>query len=184
MKRGLLGTILWGGIAAGIGVGLFFIKHEVKDQERRLNALNAEIQRNQETIHVLKAEWSYLNDPTRLRQLSEKHLGMHPVRPNQVATLDSVLKDGMPPAVMLASATPPARAPQAPATVQPVLPPAAAQPVKLADSQQGKPKPTDTSKPQPPAKPQPTKPGTLTLAHAPAKPAKSSTLAQTPGGVP
>ncbi|TAN71305.1 MAG: energy transducer TonB, partial [Magnetospirillum sp.] len=88
MTRGILGTILWSCLAACIGVGLFFVKHEVKDQERHLNALTAEIQRNQETIHILRAEWSYLNDPARLRALSEKHLGMHPVLPAQVATLD------------------------------------------------------------------------------------------------
>ncbi|WP_040565990.1 cell division protein FtsL [Magnetospirillum molischianum] len=96
MKRGILGTVLWIGLAACIGVGLFLIKHEVKDQERRLNALNTEIRSNQESVHVLRAEWAYLNDPTRLRALAERHLGMRPVQPTQMASLDVVLRDGLP----------------------------------------------------------------------------------------
>jgi len=96
MKRGILGTVLWIGLAACIGVGLFLVKHEVKDQERRLTALNAEIRNNQESVHVLRAEWAYLNDPTRLRTLAERHLGMHPVQPTQMASLDAVLRDGLP----------------------------------------------------------------------------------------
>ena len=96
LRRSLLGTILWSMMAACIGIGLFVVKYEVKDLEARLNGLNAEIHRNQETIHVLRAEWSYLNDPIRLRALSEKHLGMRPMMPSQVATLDTLPKDGIP----------------------------------------------------------------------------------------
>ncbi len=158
MRRGILGTVLWACLAAVIGVGLFFVKHEVKDQERRLAALTGEIQRNQETIHVLRAEWSYLNDPIRLRALSEKHLGMHPVSPAQVATLDGVLKNGLPAGgSQVAFAARPQR-PSPPVTaarpVDPTPPPA---PTKLA-ANQPKPKPADTGKPAP----RPTPPKTTT----------------------
>lgn len=90
MIRGLPTTILSAVLAGAVGIGLFFIKHEVKEQEARLSELNREIERNQEAIHVLKAEWSYLNDPARLRALSEKFLSMKVVGPAQIATLDSL----------------------------------------------------------------------------------------------
>lgn len=96
MTRGFLGTSLWIGLAACIGVGLFLIKHEVKLKEHRLDEINAQIQAHQESVHVLRAEWAYLNDPVRLRALAEKYLGMHPVQPNQIASLDVVLRDGLP----------------------------------------------------------------------------------------
>jgi hypothetical protein len=96
MSRGLTGTILWSLAAGAVGVALFFIKHEVKDMEHRLAGLNEEIQRNEDAIHVLRAEWSYLNDPARLRDLSERHLGMHPVMPSQVATMESLPRAAMP----------------------------------------------------------------------------------------
>ncbi|CAA7622972.1 energy transducer TonB [Magnetospirillum sp. SS-4] len=169
MNRGILGTILWTCLIGCIGIGLFVVKHEVKDQERRLATLSDEIHRNQETIHILRAEWSYLNDPARLRALSEKHLGMRPVTLNQVATLDQVLKDGLPPPVMLAAATP-ARPPQPGSAVKPSPP---LQPVKLVEGGAPRPRPADQAKP-PPKPPQP-KPGTVTLAESPPPPAPAAT---------
>jgi hypothetical protein len=90
MIRGLAATIFSACLAGAVGVGLFFIKHEVKEQEARLAELNDEIENNQEAIHVLKAEWSYLNDPARLRALSEKYLSMKVMGPKQIATLDTL----------------------------------------------------------------------------------------------
>jgi len=95
MIKGLTTTIVCACLAGAVGVGLYFVKHEVKEQEARLAVLNREIQANQEAIHVLKAEWSYLNDPTRLRALSEKFLSMKVMGPAQVASLD-VLPDTAP----------------------------------------------------------------------------------------
>lgn len=156
MRRGLTGTILWTLLAVGIGVVLFVVKYEVKDLEHRLSGLNAEIHRNQETIHILRAEWSYLNDPVRLRTLSEKHLGMKPVTPTQVATLDTLPKDGIPATGVVYAAVSPAKV---------SLPPAAAQ-AKPAEPKAAPAKLAETARPQP-AKPQPDKPGTGTLAQAP-----------------
>ena len=90
MIRGLAGTVMWTLLAGAVGIGLFFVKHEVKDLETRLAGLNLDITRNQEEMHVLKAEWSYLNDPARLRDLSERHLGMRPMGTHQIATLDTL----------------------------------------------------------------------------------------------
>ncbi|MFC4350029.1 hypothetical protein ACFOW6_00585 [Fodinicurvata halophila] len=64
---------------------LFQVKHEVQQQERRLKALNEQILRDQEAIHILKAEWSYLNDPERLARLAERHLDFQPMETEQVS---------------------------------------------------------------------------------------------------
>ncbi|MEW5727168.1 MAG: energy transducer TonB [Pseudomonadota bacterium] len=152
MMRGLAGTVVWSCVAAAIGVGLYFIKHEVKEQEARLAELNREIQRNQEAIHVLKAEWSYLNDPARLRQLSEKYLGMKPMAPAQVATLDTLPRDdgpayaaeptptnAVPKAALAVARAEPAKAhtprPVAVAKTEPAKPVAAPAPVRVAKVQ-------------------------------------------------
>jgi len=86
--KGLTGTLLWTSLAGAVGIGLFLVKHEVKDMEGRLAGINQEVQRNREEIHVLNAEWSYLNDPARLRELAQKYLGMRPLGPTQVAGFD------------------------------------------------------------------------------------------------
>ena len=93
MIRGMTGTILWVCLAGVVGVGLFFVKHEVSDLETRLAGVTHDIQSNEEEVHVLQAEWSYLNDPARLRELAEKHLGMRPIAPTQIATLDTLPGD-------------------------------------------------------------------------------------------
>ena len=74
-------TILWAALAAVAGTGLFMLKYEVQAQEQRLAGLHKDIMEAQEQIHVLKAEWSYLNEPARLREQTERHLGLHPLKP-------------------------------------------------------------------------------------------------------
>lgn len=64
---------------------LFQVKHEVQQQERRLEALNEQILHDQEAIHILRAEWSYLNDPERLAGLAKRHLDFQPMETAQVS---------------------------------------------------------------------------------------------------
>ncbi len=73
-------------LALGTGVFLFLIKYQVQDLEQQLTGFNRDIAADREAIHVLKAEWSHLNEPTRLRALTERHLEMQPVRLDQVTT--------------------------------------------------------------------------------------------------
>lgn len=129
MNSSLRSTILWTLLAGLMGATLFFIKHEVKDQETRLASVNRDIIRNQEDIHVLKAEWSYLNDPVRLRQLAERYLGMKQMGPTQIATLDTLNSTWQAPTA-LAQAHPKTPAPVAVAAIVPPKPaPKAAQTV-------------------------------------------------------
>jgi hypothetical protein len=83
-------TILWAILAIAAGTSLFMLKYEVQSQEQRLSGLRKDIVEAQESIHVLKAEWSYLNDPSRLREQAEHHLGLHPLKPNQIVSIASL----------------------------------------------------------------------------------------------
>lgn len=118
MIRGLIGTILLTLAAGLVGIGLFYVKHQVKEQEARLAELNHEIQANQEAIHVLKAEWSFLNDPSRLKQLSEKYLDMKVMGPTQVTTLQALRTDVTPPHASVAALPKPPAARPAPALAE------------------------------------------------------------------
>jgi hypothetical protein len=168
--KGLTGTILWGCVAAGIGVGLFFLKHEVKEQEARLASLNQEIRRNQEAIHVLKAEWAYLNDPARLRQLSERHLGLKPMQPSQIATLDG--REHAPAAMAAAKSAQPTQ-PAAVAKAETAKP--APMGLKAEPAKPGKPDPKAKQQPTAVAKaePKPQAPAQVLAAPPQAKVAKS-----------
>jgi len=81
-------------LAAALGFSLFLLKYEVQSLEDELIALDKTLINDRQAIHVLKAEWSLLNDPERLRVLSEKYLGLKPLSASQVITensLDTVL---------------------------------------------------------------------------------------------
>lgn len=68
---------------------LYLVEHEVQRLERRLHRLNAELLDSQQAIQVLKAEWSYLNQPDRLQELVSRHadrLQLAPLEPVQIVT--------------------------------------------------------------------------------------------------
>ncbi len=68
-------------------LALFIVKYEVRDLERALAALDLEKQRHVEAIRVLRSEWSYLNRPARIADLTARYLTLEPVRPWQVRQL-------------------------------------------------------------------------------------------------
>ena len=81
MMRG--GTIVWMLLAIAAGISLFLLKYEVAEMEDRLVDINQRTLVNLEAVHVLKAEWSYLNRPDRLEALGRDLLALEPVRPQQ-----------------------------------------------------------------------------------------------------
>jgi len=80
-------TILIILLASSLGLTLFVVKYQVQDFESVLAEYNRKITEDREAIHVLKAEWSHLNQPSRLRQLAKRYLGMVMVQPEQVVTV-------------------------------------------------------------------------------------------------
>jgi hypothetical protein len=85
MKTSLIAV--WLLLAAVAVAAMFHIAFEVEKLEARLYDTNRQIVREQETIHILQAEWSYLNRPQRLELLSEKWLpNLVPVASTQFIT--------------------------------------------------------------------------------------------------
>ncbi len=77
-------------LAGALSLALFSVKYQVQDLEKEFAGLNRSIVADQRAIHVLKAEWSHLNDPVRLRDLSARYLGLGPVEPEQLGRLDDL----------------------------------------------------------------------------------------------
>ncbi|MBW7851165.1 MAG: energy transducer TonB [Rhodospirillales bacterium] len=138
MIRGM--TALWTALAVIIGIGLFLLKYEVSELHSELAGINQEIYDNKEAIHVLKAEWSYLNDPDRLRDLNDRHLGLVPIPPARIASLDT-LPTADEPATGLAEAPAPVKPAAArPAVAVPTAPrPSAPRPPVVAAATKEKP---------------------------------------------
>ncbi len=81
---------MWAILTIAVGVALFLLKHKVQELEHQLVAKRAQIVRDLGAIRVLEAEWTYLNNPDRLRRQSEEYLGFHPPAPGNVATIASL----------------------------------------------------------------------------------------------
>lgn len=83
-------TALSVALAGALSLGLYVVKHRVVEHEGRLTEINRGIARDQQAIHVLRAEWSYLNEPARLRDLAGRHLGMTSATGAQFGTLPAL----------------------------------------------------------------------------------------------
>lgn len=109
-----IGTIVWFVILALLGVGLFQVKYAVQAKERELRTVNKQITADRQVLRVLEAEWSYLNDPVRLADLTRRHTDLAPAMANQIATFGDLrerpaaLPD--PAAPLLVEGTPPTEA--------------------------------------------------------------------------
>jgi hypothetical protein len=83
-------ALFWIGLTAAAGAVLFETSYEVQGLEEQLASLNHKIVVEQEAIQILKAEWSFLNDPTRLESLAREHLALKPIDARQFVALDIV----------------------------------------------------------------------------------------------
>ncbi len=71
-------TVISALLAIFAGVSMFVVKHQVRSLEGDLRHLERAIVAEQEAIHVLAAEWSYLNRPARLDELGRRLIGLAP----------------------------------------------------------------------------------------------------------
>lgn len=85
-----LSMLAWFIFLAFLGVGVFHLKYTVQAQEKELRKIRADISRNLDVIHVLKAEWSYLNDPTRLADLTRRHIDLAPITATQIIDITKI----------------------------------------------------------------------------------------------
>lgn len=64
--------------------GVYMVKYVVQDVQREVASLDAEVKKERESLHLLNAEWAYLNRPERLHALADKHLALAPLDSRQI----------------------------------------------------------------------------------------------------
>ena len=77
-------SILWTTLTCVVIFGSFILKNQVHELENELSRINKEIQSDAQNIQVLKAQWSQLNNPQRLRKLASEHIFLNNVRAEQI----------------------------------------------------------------------------------------------------
>jgi hypothetical protein len=115
--------LVWLVLASCIGWAVYQLKYEVQRLEDRLARVNRQILADQEAIQILKAEWSFLNQPAHLADLARRFLALEPVQSRQMVTVDALpmRREPTAPLVVAKSAAPPV-VPSAPAA-RPLPPP-------------------------------------------------------------
>jgi cell division protein FtsL len=73
-----------------LGTGVFSVADKVTLAEKKLNRIERKIAREQESLRVLNAEWTYLTSPTRLEKLAQSHLQIAPIDGGQYIELAAV----------------------------------------------------------------------------------------------
>ncbi|HEY3148007.1 MAG TPA: hypothetical protein VGJ75_16745 [Dongiaceae bacterium] len=145
-----ISAIVWAVVLVLLGIGLFQVKYNVQAKERELRDVRRQIEANYSSIHVLDAEWSYLNDPLRLADLARRHTELVPTTPGQIgdfASLPPRLDDAPAPPDERTQPQPPlvSSAPQAPKPSVPATPvvqvKAGDQPAEETPKQQAKQEP-------------------------------------------
>ena len=81
-------SLLWiVGLATAAFV-LYLVKYEVKEVKTAALAVERQLNHEREMLHMLRAEWAYLNRPERLRDLAGKYLQMREVSGEQLVALN------------------------------------------------------------------------------------------------
>ena len=83
-------TVIWLLLGLSIGIGTYVLSHKVGELEKTYSRYENQIRDDQEALHVLRAEWSYLNDPERLSGLAERFLSLKPGTYSQVSHFNAL----------------------------------------------------------------------------------------------
>jgi len=81
---------IWLIVIVFVGVCMFHVKFAVQELEAQLSLTERQITQSEEALRVLRAEWSYLNEPSRLADLNQRHLGLVPVAASQMVDLGAL----------------------------------------------------------------------------------------------
>lgn len=81
---------LWVGLVMVVAVALFVLKYEVQNLEDRVAARQTEVDDHARAIQVLEAEWTFLNDPARLRRLGLEYLQLTPIESSRFVAVTDI----------------------------------------------------------------------------------------------
>ena len=77
-------------LAAVAGAALFQVSFQVSALEDELRQANRNIERDRQAMRVLRAEWSYLNQPAQLEDLAKRYLRLQPIETAQLGAVADV----------------------------------------------------------------------------------------------
>lgn len=88
MKR--FATLIWMLVVVVAAFLLYMVKYQVQALHAQVIKAERELEAEKQALHVVGAEWAYLNRPDRLRQLASKYLSSSGVTVDQIAEIEAV----------------------------------------------------------------------------------------------
>lgn len=70
--------------------GLYRVKQEARVEAYKVAEVRRDIVREEEAINILKAEWSHLNQPSRVQDLASRYLELKPINVHQIVTFQDL----------------------------------------------------------------------------------------------
>ena len=80
----------WAAAVAIAAFAAFRVSVDTQELEARAVKVKGEIVGKLEAIHVLEAEWSYLNQPERIADLAKRRLGMADLNAGHMTGIDEL----------------------------------------------------------------------------------------------
>lgn len=73
-----------------LAVVLYNVKYDAQIHMKKIRSLKIEARLEREAIHILRAEWSHLNQPGRLQGLAERYTKLKPLNARQIVTVNNL----------------------------------------------------------------------------------------------
>jgi len=75
---------------ATLSMGLYLVKYSVQNIQHDVVAMKDNLNSEKESLHLLNAEWAYLNRPDRLHHLAEAHLNLVPMDSRRIENMNLI----------------------------------------------------------------------------------------------
>lgn len=82
--------LFWFGLMIVASIMLYQTSDRVNELDQQLRNLNTAIDNEQQSLHILKAEWVYLANPARIEKLARKHLALTPTSTQKVVRMQDL----------------------------------------------------------------------------------------------
>ena len=85
-----LSTVVWLFVIVVAAFMLYKVKYEVQTLKNKVAEASRQLEQEKQALHVVAAEWAYLNRPERLQKLAVKYLASSEVTVMQIADIEAI----------------------------------------------------------------------------------------------
>lgn len=85
-----LSSLVWMVVIVVASFMLYKVKYQVQALKNEVASVSRQLEHEREALHVVNAEWAYLNRPERLQRLAGKYLAATDLTVSQIAEVEEI----------------------------------------------------------------------------------------------